>query len=120
MSPDVLETGRLLADVGGTNARFAWQADAGAPLTDVRVLPAADFPTLQTAMHAYLAGLGRGRPAMAAIAIANPITGESALSARLSLSAGASLRVNINLHVRPLIQGCTPARASCGAVDLCN
>ena len=29
MSPDVSETGRLLADVGGTNARFAWQADAG-------------------------------------------------------------------------------------------
>lgn len=76
MSPDVPKTGRLLADVGGTNARFAWQADAGAPLTDVRVLPAADFPTLQAAMHAYLAGLGHGRPAMAAIAIANPITGD--------------------------------------------
>ncbi len=76
MSPDVLETGRLLADVGGTNARFAWQSGAGAPVTDVRVLPAADFPTLQAAMHAYLAGLGRGRPAMAAIAIANPITGD--------------------------------------------
>ncbi|MFN7120550.1 MAG: glucokinase [Hydrogenophaga sp.] len=76
MSPDVSETGRLLADVGGTNARFAWQADAGAPLTDVRVLPGADFPTLQAAMHAYLDGLGRGRPAMAAIAIANPITGD--------------------------------------------
>ena len=76
MSPDVSETGRLLADVGGTNARFAWQSGAGAPVTDVRVLPAADFPTLQAAMHAYLAGLGRGRPGMAAIAIANPITGD--------------------------------------------
>jgi glucokinase len=76
MSPEVSETGRLLADVGGTNARFAWQVDAGAPVTDVRVLPCADFPTLQTAMHAYLDGLGRGRPAMAAIAIANPITGD--------------------------------------------
>ena len=76
MTPVLSETGRLLADVGGTNARFAWQADAGAPLTDVRVLPAADFPTLQAAMHAYLAGLGHGRPAMAAIAIANPITGD--------------------------------------------
>jgi glucokinase len=76
MSPDVSETGRLLADVGGTNARFAWQSGVGAPVTDVRVLPAADFPTLQAAMHAYLAGLGRGRPAMAAIAIANPITGD--------------------------------------------
>lgn len=76
MSPDVSKTGRLLADVGGTNARFAWQVDAGAPVTDVQVLPCADFPTLQTAMHAYLDGLGRGRPAMAAIAIANPITGD--------------------------------------------
>lgn len=76
MSPDVSETARLLADVGGTNARFAWQASAGAPLTDVRVLPGADFPTLQAAMHAYLEGLGRGRPALAAIAIANPITGD--------------------------------------------
>ncbi len=76
MSPDVSATGRLLADVGGTNARFAWQGDAGAPLTDVRVLACADFPTLQAAMQAYLDGLGRGRPAMAAIAIANPITGD--------------------------------------------
>lgn len=76
MSPDVSETARLLADVGGTNARFAWQASAGALLTDVRVLPGAEFPTLQAAMHAYLEGLGRGRPALAAIAIANPITGD--------------------------------------------
>ncbi len=76
MSPDVSETGRLLADVGGTNARFAWQAHDGAPVSDVQVLPVADFPTLQAAMQAYLAGLGRGRPAMAAIAIANPITGD--------------------------------------------
>ena len=67
---------RLLADVGGTNARFAWQADAAAPITDVRVLPCAEHPTLQAAMHAYLGGLNRGRPQAAAIAIANPITGD--------------------------------------------
>ncbi len=67
---------RLLADVGGTNARFAWQASAGAPITDVRVLPCAEHPTLQAAMHAYLDGLNQGRPQAAAIAIANPITGD--------------------------------------------
>ena len=67
---------RLLADVGGTNARFAWQAAAGAPITDVRVLPCAEYPTLQAAMHAYLDGLNQGRPLAAAIAIANPITGD--------------------------------------------
>ena len=76
MSPDISEAGRLLADVGGTNARFAWQAGADAPVTSVRVLPVDDFPTLQAAMHAYLAGSGRGRPAMAAVAIANPVTGD--------------------------------------------
>ena len=76
MSPDVSLSPRLLADVGGTNARFAWQGGDGAPVTDVRVLPGADFPTLQAAMHAYLEGLGRGRPALAAVAIANPITGD--------------------------------------------
>jgi glucokinase len=67
---------RLLADVGGTNARFAWQASAGAPITDVRVLPCAEHPTLQAAMHTYLDGLNQGRPLAAAIAIANPITGD--------------------------------------------
>lgn len=67
---------RLLADIGGTNARFAWQAASGAPLTDVRVLPVADYPTLQAAIHNYLDGLGRGVPAAVAIAIANPITGD--------------------------------------------
>ena len=68
---------RLLADVGGTNARFAWQASPGAPITQVRVLPCAQYPTLQAAMHAYLDDLRQGRPQAAAIAIANPITGDA-------------------------------------------
>jgi glucokinase len=70
------DTARLLADIGGTNARFAWQAAPGTPITDVQVLPGAHYPTLQAAMHAYLDGLGRGAPAAVAIAIANPITGD--------------------------------------------
>jgi hypothetical protein len=36
---------RLLADVGGTNARFAWQADRQAAIEHVYTLPAADHPT---------------------------------------------------------------------------
>lgn len=70
------DTARLLADIGGTNARFAWQAAPGAPITDLQVLPGAQYPTLQAAMRAYLDGLGRGTPAAVAIAIANPITGD--------------------------------------------
>jgi glucokinase len=70
-------TARLLADVGGTNARFAWQDHAHAPLTHVRVLSGTDYPTLQAAMRAYIDGVWQGEPAEAAIAIANPITGDA-------------------------------------------
>lgn len=76
MSLTPSDTARLLADIGGTNARFAWQAAPGAPITDVQVLPGAQYPSLQAAMRAYLDGLGRGAPAAVAIAIANPITGD--------------------------------------------
>lgn len=74
--PSPAPVARLLADVGGTHARFAWQAGSGLPLTDVQVLQCADFPTLQSAMQAYLQGLGRGAPPQAAIAIANPVWGD--------------------------------------------
>ena len=76
MSPNQPETARLLADVGGTNARFAWQAAPGAPISDIRILPCADFPRLQDAMRTYIDGLGRGAPAAVGMAIANPITGD--------------------------------------------
>ena len=71
MADSTVSTSRLLADIGGTNARFAWQAAPGAAITDVRVLPGAQYPTLQAAMHAYLDGLGRGAPASVAIAPAS-------------------------------------------------
>ena len=68
---------RLLGDIGGTNARFAWQAAPGAPLTDVDTLPAAGHATLQKAMQHYLAQHpGRPAPRQCAIGIANPIVGD--------------------------------------------
>ena len=67
---------RLLGDVGGTNARFAWQASEGAPLRDVATLPTADHASLADAITAYLSAIGRPVPAWCAIGIANPITGD--------------------------------------------
>jgi len=67
---------RLLADVGGTNARFAWQAGPGAPIESVQTLPCADYPSLESAMRAYMEGLPRTRPRIAAVAIANPVHGD--------------------------------------------
>ncbi len=67
---------KLLADIGGTNARFALQSDAG--FDDIEVLACADYPTLGEAMRAYLAkaaarGLAAHSVRHAAIAIANPV-----------------------------------------------
>lgn len=70
---------RLLADIGGTNARFAWQAGPGAPLSDLQVLATADFPSLRDAVRHYLAALHpvRAAPVEAAIGIANPVDGDA-------------------------------------------
>jgi len=67
---------RLVGDVGGTNARFAWVDAPGAALTDVTTLPCANHPSLQAAMQHYLGGLRRPAPRWCAIGIANPVVGD--------------------------------------------
>jgi glucokinase len=71
---------RLLADIGGTNARFALQA-AGAGCADIEVLACRDYDDIGAAMDAYLArAAARGHAPdgirHAAIAIANPVEGD--------------------------------------------
>ena len=64
----------LVADVGGTNARFAL-VDLGAgdiALQQSRKLHNADFASLQHAIETYLADVGV-RPRHAAIAVACPV-----------------------------------------------
>jgi glucokinase len=68
---------RLLADVGGTNVRFGWQGRRGAAIDDIAVLPCADYASLSDAIGAYLQRLDRAAPAHCAIAIANPIVGDT-------------------------------------------
>jgi glucokinase len=68
---------RLLADVGGTNARFAWQSEAGGAIGDVMTLPCAEHESLGAALNAYLQKLGRGTPRECAIAIANPVVSDA-------------------------------------------
>ncbi len=49
----------LLADIGGTNARFGWLAEGGASVTHVATLPAAGHAGPAEAAAEYLAGLAR-------------------------------------------------------------
>ena len=72
---------RLLADIGGTNARFALQA-RGRDCADVEVLACRDYGTIAAAIAAYLAraaarGHDTGGLRHAALAIANPVEGDA-------------------------------------------
>lgn len=67
---------RLLADIGGTNIRLAWQTAPGAPFQDEHKLRCADFPGLQEAVQAYLDTAGIAAPPHAAFGIATPVTGD--------------------------------------------
>ena len=67
---------RLLADIGGTNARFAWQARPGGEIECVETLACADHASLHEAMTAYLRRCGRSSVRTCAIAIANPVVGD--------------------------------------------
>jgi glucokinase len=79
---------RLVADIGGTNARFGWVAAPGAPVSQVRKLPVASFAGPAQAAQAYLAGLadlgdqadlpgpGDRAPRHAAFAVATAVAGD--------------------------------------------
>ena len=78
--PAAFPSPRLLADVGGTNARFALELAPGR-IENIHVLSGAEYATLGDALKAYLAlpdvaaaaGLGVRH---GAIAIANPVNGD--------------------------------------------
>jgi len=94
-----VSSGRLLADVGGTHARFAWQAGTGAPIEHLRVLRVAAFPSLQHALRTYLDGLGTHQPAAAAIAMANPVMGDEVHMTNHDWSfSQAALQAEFGLH----------------------
>ena len=78
MSSGPREAPRLIADIGGTNARFALIENGQA--RDEQVLACADYPDLIAAVEHYLNSVGAlagaHRPLAAALAIAGPITGD--------------------------------------------
>src|SRR5205085_1249640 len=68
----------LVADVGGTNARFGTVAGPGAAVEDVRVLPVAGHAGPAAAVRAYLQGqaAGKAQPQSAAFALATALDGD--------------------------------------------
>ncbi|KVM74128.1 glucokinase [Burkholderia ubonensis] len=66
---------RLLADIGGTHARFALETPRG-EIGNVRVYRCGDHASVADAMRAFLRDAGGACVRHAAIAIANPVDGD--------------------------------------------
>ncbi|WP_338847440.1 glucokinase [Massilia sp. W12] len=71
---------RLLADIGGTNARFVLETAPGVQAA-LAVMPCRDWPTLEAAVRAYLdsaeaQAAGSANVRHAALALANPVDGD--------------------------------------------
>ena len=104
----------LVADVGGTNARFALVADGDKTPIEPRNLAVADYPDIVQAIHAYLELAGLGQPYQAAISVASPVTGDqldmkgpnhvAAILRRERTTTGAvAYRVNFRRNAEPLV-----------------
>jgi glucokinase len=69
------DTPRLIADIGGTYARFALETTRG-EFTQIASLRCADYPDFRAAVTAYLNSILPTRVEHAAVAIANPVSGD--------------------------------------------
>jgi glucokinase len=66
----------LVADIGGTNARFAMIAPGGGDIVSPIILRCADYPGVADAARAYLAQTApRRKPRLGAIDVAGPVIG---------------------------------------------
>ena len=73
--PSAFDSPRLLADIGGTYARFTLETAPGT-FTDAATLRCADHADFHAAISAYMATLPDARVQHAAVAIANPVEGD--------------------------------------------
>jgi glucokinase len=75
----------LVADIGGTNARFGWISSTDASIDHVRTLEVSAYPGPVEAASAYLAEVARAtgqptlQPRYAAVAVATPVVGDELL-----------------------------------------
>jgi glucokinase len=68
---------RLLGDVGGTNARWAWQASADQPLSCIDASSTDAHATIGESIAAYRQRHNLGRPRCVALGVATAITGDT-------------------------------------------
>lgn len=73
---DVLPYPVLVADIGGTNARFGMLSDTHAELKEFETAKTADFKDLEAAIEAMVSAKTSAMPRSAVLAIAGPVRGD--------------------------------------------
>jgi glucokinase len=63
----------LVADIGGTNARFAIVERDGEALSEITVLPVADYPGIEEAIADYTQGIVKLKLERVCLAVASPL-----------------------------------------------
>ncbi len=74
--PSEVNFPRLVADIGGTNARFAMYFGSDTTLTNQRSMPCEHYPGPVEAIEAYLQETRGPRPREIAMAVATAVTGD--------------------------------------------
>lgn len=75
-APEVLPYPVLVADIGGTNARFGILSDTHAELKEFETAKTADFSGLEDAIEAMVTSKTASMPKSAVLALAGPIIGD--------------------------------------------
>jgi glucokinase len=111
---------RLVADIGGTNARFAIIESPGAAPTHLRSMRCADHAGPAEALQAWQADTGAAPPQVAAFGIATPLTGDQVAMTnhRWQFSIGA-LRAACIGSPWSMISPPSPSPCPCSALTIC-
>ena len=66
----------IVADIGGTNARFAYLEPGKPGLQGIEIFPSANFAYFVEAVQAYLDKVALDKVARACLAVAGPVEGD--------------------------------------------
>jgi glucokinase len=98
----VNRTVQIVADIGGTNARFASVSPGSSALQDIEVFPCADFVLLSDALQAYLSRHPAERLDRICLAVAGPVESDRIdlpnnhwVFSRAELEAGFEVEVDV-------------------------
>lgn len=111
----------LLADIGGTYARFAMLPAPGACPGPIRKVPTAGFPGPIAALQAYLDGPGTPRPRSAFLAVAGRVDGYATRMTNAPwLFDLGDIGVALGLEAARLVNDYVPQAAALHVLDEAN